>query len=165
MIRQRHKWAVFLVVAGIGMGSAHQLPYTAVQVVLDDKDLTTGNAVMLFAWLIGGAVSVAIGQNICLSAVRSLLPQYTNQISPSTAIAVGVYNLQSIAPSPAALIALQTVWNIGIDRALTFSLAAICIAVPVTACMEWKNSRRAAEKKIEKQSELKGEAGDASGNR
>lgn len=138
------QWVWYLVVAGIGMGSAQQLPYTAVHVVLAKNDLEVGNAVMVFAWLIGGAISVAVGQNICLDTLDSVLPQFTTAISPMTAIAAGAYDLPSLAPSAQVLAALREVWNIAIARALTFALAAICLAIPVTAGMEWKNSVREA---------------------
>lgn len=36
-------WAAYLVVAGLGLGTAMQLPYTALQVVLSEADVPTGN--------------------------------------------------------------------------------------------------------------------------
>ena len=151
------QWVVFLIVTGVGMGSAQQLPYTTVQTALSEADIPTGNAVMIFAWLIGGAISVAIGQNLCLDTLRTLLPQYTDEVSPSAAIEAGAYDLQTLAPSPMALAALRTVWNIAVTRTFTFSLAATCLAVPITACMEWKNSRKEAERRRKKAEDVPSE--------
>ena len=151
------QWIIFLIVTGVGMGSAQQLPYTTVQTALNEADIPTGNAVMIFAWLIGGAISVAIGQNLCLDTLCTLLPQYTSKISLSVAIEAGAYDVQSLAPSPMALTALRTVWNIAVTRTFTFSLAATCLAVPITAYMEWKNSRKEAERRKEKAEDVPSE--------
>lgn len=88
-----------------------------------------------------------MGQNICLSTIRSELPKLTTEVSPSAAISFGAYELQSLAPSPTALAALRQVWTVAIARAFAFSVAAVSAAVPVTACMQWKNSKREAQRR------------------
>ena len=97
------------------------------------------------------AISVAIGQNICLSTIRRELPKLTTEISPSTAIKAGAYGLQGLALSESALGALRQTWTLAITRTFAFSLGAVSAAVPVTACMQWKNARREGERRREEQ--------------
>ncbi|KAH7387003.1 hypothetical protein DE146DRAFT_635767 [Phaeosphaeria sp. MPI-PUGE-AT-0046c] len=47
------EWATYMVVIGIGMGICVNLPYTAVQVVLDEADVPTGNAIAQFSFQLG----------------------------------------------------------------------------------------------------------------
>ncbi|KAI9878025.1 MAG: hypothetical protein M1830_002145 [Pleopsidium flavum] len=137
-------WAAFLVVTGIGMGIAMQLPYTAIQVVLHEDDVPTGNAIAVFAWQLGGAVSIAVGQTITISTILDSLPSLVPGLSPAAVIAAGAINLPGIAPSPAALDSLRSIWNTAISRAMIFSLAMLCAAVPFTLGMEWLNAKNIA---------------------
>lgn len=50
---QTAAWAAYLSVAGIGTGMGLQIPFTAVQVVLKQDDLPTGNAIMVFLQHLG----------------------------------------------------------------------------------------------------------------
>ncbi|KAF2188048.1 MFS general substrate transporter [Zopfia rhizophila CBS 207.26] len=57
------KWAVYMVIAGIGTGISVNLPYTALQVVLKE-DVPTGNAIAQFTYQLGAAISLSIGQTV-----------------------------------------------------------------------------------------------------
>ena len=60
-------------------------------------------------------------------------------------MAAGAVNLPAIAPSPAALAALRSLWNLAIQRTMIFSFAAVALAVPFTLGMEWLNAKKVSE--------------------
>ncbi|KAK7710778.1 hypothetical protein SLS64_005682 [Diaporthe eres] len=67
------KWAAYLTVTGIGIGMSSQLPYTAVQVVLNPADVATGNAVSAAQVVAAGAsglVALSAGSAEILEALR-----------------------------------------------------------------------------------------------
>ena len=48
-----------MIITGIGTGLGVNLPYTAVQAVLDEKDVPTGNAISQFSYQLGAYVSAS----------------------------------------------------------------------------------------------------------
>ena len=71
-------WIGYQVLAGIGMGMSIQVPFTAVQVVLSEKDAPSGISLVIFAQQLGGALAVSIAQNIfqnkLVQSIRDLVP-------------------------------------------------------------------------------------------
>ncbi|KAM4064611.1 major facilitator superfamily protein [Hirsutella rhossiliensis] len=64
------QWGSFLVIAGLGIGMAQQLPYTAIQATLEPEDVPTGNAIAVFTFQLGGALGLAAGQNLLISKLQ-----------------------------------------------------------------------------------------------
>ncbi|KAK4206941.1 cytochrome P450 [Rhypophila decipiens] len=124
------EWATFLVICGIGMGMAQQLPYTAVQTVLD-------------------ALGIAIGQNIFLLTLRSVVPRLTTgEVSPDQVFAAGPTNLESLAPGNAdAVGALREAYAESVRSTLTLALVAACLALPPACFMERRNIKRVSEER------------------
>ncbi|APA10737.1 hypothetical protein sscle_06g055070 [Sclerotinia sclerotiorum 1980 UF-70] len=139
-------WASALVVTGFGMGMAMQLPYTAVQVCLDEKNIPTGNAIAVFSWQLGGAIAIPIGQTIAISTLLELVPKMVPGISGRTVIAAGATGLPSIVKSAEELEILQSIWSKAIIRIMYLCIALTAASVPFTIGMEWKNSKEVASK-------------------
>ncbi|KAL8643668.1 MAG: hypothetical protein Q9226_008201 [Calogaya cf. arnoldii] len=76
-------WDASLACTGLGMGMAMQLPYTAVQVVLSQEDVATGNAIAVFSWQFGGSVAIAAGQTITLNTILGRVPMESQQKATS----------------------------------------------------------------------------------
>ncbi|KAI0189643.1 MFS multidrug transporter-like protein [Astrocystis sublimbata] len=105
------KWAAFLVVTGIGVGMASQLPYTALQVVLEPEDIAIGNAIAVFSSQLGGAIGLAIGQNLLLTEIFRAVPQYTTTVTPQQVLEAGATGLTQLASSPMVLEALRRAYG------------------------------------------------------
>ncbi|MCJ1432522.1 hypothetical protein MMC27_001879 [Xylographa pallens] len=151
-------WAAALVVTGLGLGMAMQLPYTALQVALSDADIAIGNAIFVFIWQLGGAISIAIGQTIIINTIVQELPHVAPEIDPASVIAAGATNLPQLTNSPEVLVILRGIWNLAITRTMIMSLAMVCAAIPCTMGMEWLNTLRVAASK--KGDDYNGEATD-----
>ncbi|KAI0017069.1 MFS general substrate transporter [Xylariomycetidae sp. FL0641] len=146
------EWAAYMVINGLGIGMAQQLPYTALQAVLETEDVPTGNAIAVFSYQLGGALGVAIGQNLLLSKLMTSVPAHTNVVSPLQVIAVGATGLDKISPTPEVLHDLRVAYSAAVRDPLILSLAAAVFAFPFSCAMERLNI-----KKVAKQRELEKE--------
>ncbi|KAI1760080.1 MFS general substrate transporter [Hypoxylon sp. FL1150] len=144
------KWAAYMVINGLGIGMAQQLPYTALQAVLDPADVATGNAIAVFSYQLGGAISVGIGQNLLLNKLLVTIPKYTDAVSPSEVIAVGATGLVQLPIGPEVLYSLRVAYSEAIRDTLTLALAAACFAFPFSCGMERLNIKRIAEERQRK---------------
>ncbi|GAB1210173.1 hypothetical protein APSETT445_008963 [Aspergillus pseudonomiae] len=123
-------WAAALVVHGMGMGLAMQLPYTAVNVVLQ-------------------ALAIAISQTISLNNILREVPRQIPELSPERVMAWGASNLQALAPTADALIELRSIWCTSVSHVMIFALACICASVLFTAGMERLNAKEVANQRRE----------------
>lgn len=96
-----------MVINGLGIGMAQQLPYTALQAVLEPGDVPIGNAIAVFSYQLGWALSVGIGQNLLLSKLMTAVPHYTDAVTEQDVISAGAAGLAQIAPDAAVLSALR----------------------------------------------------------
>ncbi|KAE8327604.1 major facilitator superfamily domain-containing protein [Aspergillus sergii] len=142
-------WAAALVVHGLGMGLAMQLPYTAVNVVLHEDDVPTGNAIAVFVWQLGGALAIAISQTISLNNILREVPRQIPELSPERVMSWGASNLEALAPTADALIELRSIWCTSVSHVMIFALACICASVLFTAGMEWLNAKKVANQRRE----------------
>ncbi|KAE8383845.1 major facilitator superfamily domain-containing protein [Aspergillus bertholletiae] len=140
-------WAASLVVHGLGMGLAMQLPYTAVNVVLHEDDVPTGNAIAVFVWQLGGALAIAISQTISLNNILREVPRQIPELSPERVMAWGASNLPALAPTADALIKLRSIWCTSVSHVMIFALACICVSVLFTGGMERLNAKQVANER------------------
>ncbi|OJI81769.1 hypothetical protein ASPTUDRAFT_126472 [Aspergillus tubingensis CBS 134.48] len=145
-------WATFLVIAGVGHGLGLQMPFTAIQVVLNDDDIPIGNAITVFFSQLGAAIAVAIGESIFETSIAYQVRTSHLPIAAETVIAAGPTSLQSLTTDATILRALQNAYACGIRAVMDFGLAAACLAVPFALAMEWRNVKKeAASKKLAKE--------------
>ncbi|GLA89731.1 hypothetical protein AtubIFM56815_004219 [Aspergillus tubingensis] len=163
-------WATFLVIAGVGHGLGLQMPFTAIQVVLNDDDIPIGNG--KWQYLFGASKSlaltnstfkqslfsspnsapVAIGESIFETSIAHQVRTSHLPIAAETVIAAGPTGLQSLTMDATILRALQNAYACGIRAVMDFGLAAACLAVPFALAMEWRNVKKeAASKKLAKE--------------
>lgn len=67
------QWVCYQIITGIGFGMGFQVPYTAVQVVLSEEDVPSGNALVVFFQALGGALAISIAQNVLSSTLSKKL--------------------------------------------------------------------------------------------
>ncbi|KAL8935735.1 MAG: hypothetical protein Q9216_005288 [Gyalolechia sp. 2 TL-2023] len=138
-------WAAYMVVAGVGMGIAQQLPYTAVQVTLTDDDLPTGNAIAVLFYQLGAAIAIAMGQTITIGTIRHELPKHVPDLPAGAILTAGAANLSQLTNSPDVLDSLRLIWSKAIDRTMLLSVSFVAASVPFTLGMEWINAKKVAQ--------------------
>jgi hypothetical protein len=151
---QTVRWATYLIVYGIGIGAAQQLPYTTLQAVLDPIDVATGNAIAVFSFQLGGALGVAIAQNLFLNKLLMTVPEKTSAVTPQMVVAVGATGLVSISHTDEILLALRETYAAAIRYTLILALSGACAAFPFAWGMEWLNIKNIAKARQSGRSEL-----------
>ncbi|KAF4554066.1 Efflux pump roqT-like protein 4 [Elsinoe fawcettii] len=143
------KWATFEVLSGFGIGLANNIPFSAVQIILDtEADMFIGNGILTFAGLAGGAIGVQIGQTLFVSAIKREIPKYTTAISPQAVIAAGTLNIRQTAATPAILEAIRRSYAVAVRDTIYLAATAVAVSIPIAACMQWLNLKKiSAERK------------------
>jgi hypothetical protein len=93
------KWVGYQLLAGFGAGAGIQIPFIAVQVVLNNDDMPTGNSLAIFFNSLGGAISISIAQNLFSNGLYRYIPQYAPQVPPVSVIMIGASYLRENIPA------------------------------------------------------------------
>lgn len=131
-------WIGFQILAGAGAGACVQIPFIAVQVVLDKKDMPIGNAIAIFFNSLGGAISISIAQNIFSNALVRELPIHAPGIDPRIVVAAGATHIRQVVP-PALLAGVLQAYNNALAQAYILAIATAGLATISSLLFEWKN--------------------------
>ncbi|MCJ1376700.1 hypothetical protein MMC20_007945 [Loxospora ochrophaea] len=142
-------WAAYLVVSGLGIGFGIQLPYSAVQVVLNENDVPTGNAVTVLFSQLGGAVAIPIGETIFLNDLLREVFSRTNAIPAQAIITAGATNLNELTNNPDVLLDLRIAYSKAVVDTIYFALATTILPIVFAVSMEWKNVKKVSEQRAQ----------------
>lgn len=120
------------------MSTLVQIPFVAVQVVTDSKDMPTANACVMFFNSLGGALSISIAQNIFVNTLAIEIPRHVPGFDSKTIAAAGATNLRNIVP-PEQLPGILEGYNKSIVTAFILAIATSSIAFFVSLGMEQKS--------------------------
>ncbi|KAL9120919.1 MAG: hypothetical protein Q9187_002526 [Circinaria calcarea] len=128
------------------MGSGMNVPYTALQAVLSEDDIPTGNAISVFSWQLGGALAASISQNIFINNLSKGVSKRLPTVDPSALISAGAANLQLLTPTPDMLQILRELYAAAVHVVFIYALVAACVALIFTFGMEWLNLKVLAKR-------------------
>lgn len=131
-------WIGYQLLAGFGAGACVQIPFIAVQVVLDQKDMPVGNAVAIFFNSLGGAISISVAQNIFSNTLLKQLKIEVPDVNPERIVSAGATHLRAITTSeqlPGVLVAFDK----AITTAFILPIAVAGLAAVSSLMMEWKS--------------------------
>lgn len=134
-----------------------ELPNIAVQTVLSDSDVAIGTSLVVFARSLGGAIFIAVGENVFSSSIVSGMHERVPDVDPSVILQSGATDLQNAvgqaAPGQADVLALVLdVYNDAIVQAFAVALALACISIIGTLGVEFrtvKGEERRSEVKVD----------------
>ncbi|KAK6594315.1 efflux pump antibiotic resistance [Botrytis cinerea] len=132
------KWVGYQLVCGIGAGMGVQIPFIAVQVVLNAKDMPSGNAIAIFFNSLGGAISISIAQNVFSNGLVKYVPQYAPEVNPAVIYAAGATHLRDVI-SPADLVGVLVAYCKALDQAFILAIAVGAIATICASFVEWRS--------------------------
>jgi len=130
-------WIGYQILAGVGAGACVQIPFVAVQVVLNKKDMPSGNAVTIFFNTLGGAISISIAQNIFSNTLVQEIPKYAKGVNPATVFHAGATHIRQVTP-PDKLAGVLMAYNIAVTRTYVLPVACAGLAFLTCALFEWK---------------------------
>jgi hypothetical protein len=132
------KWIGYQILAGIGAGACVQIPFIAVQVVLNKKDMPIGNAVTIFFNSLGGALSISIAQNIFSNTLIKQIPIYAPGVNPKLIIEAGATHIKEVVQG-VQLRGVLLAYDVAITHAYILSIACSGIAFCISFLFEWKS--------------------------
>ncbi|PPJ55452.1 hypothetical protein CBER1_02756 [Cercospora berteroae] len=131
-------WIGYQILAGVGAGACVQIPFIAVQVVLNEKDMPIGNAIAIFFNTLGGAISVSIAQNIFSNTLAQQLPVLAPTVDPRMVIAAGATHIEDVVPE-GSVGAVRLAYNLAVTRAFIMPIAVAGLAFLAALAFEWKS--------------------------
>lgn len=131
-------WIGYQILAGTGAGACVQIPFIAVQVVLNKKDMPSGNAVAIFFNSLGGAISISIAQNIFSNTLIKEIPRYTRNVDPATIIGAGATSIRAVTPLE-ELPGVLEAYNVAVTTTFLLPVACAGIACLCSLLFEWKS--------------------------
>nr|WPM83327.1 ProsI [Phaeosphaeria sp.] len=137
-----NEWIGYQAMAGIGVGFGVQQPLIVVQTILPLTQVSIGTSLMYFLQSIGGALFIAIAQNVFTNKLASDLARYVPDLDASIVLRSGATSLQQTVPA-SQLPLVQRAYNNAITRA--FLVATIMAALTLVGALlvEWKNIKAA----------------------
>ncbi|THZ77797.1 putative major facilitator superfamily transporter [Aureobasidium pullulans] len=132
------KWIGYQLLSGIGAGAGIQIPFIAVQVVLDEKDMPSGNAIAIFFNSLGGAVSISIAQNIFANTLVKDIIKNVPGLDPAAVISAGATHVREVV-SAEQLPGVLSAYSNAVTSAFVVPIATSGIAFFVSLFVEWKS--------------------------
>lgn len=131
-------WIGYQILVGIGAGACVQIPFVAIQVVLNKKDMPSGNAIAIFFNSLGGAFAVSVAQNIFSNGLIKYVPRYTHGVDVQTIISAGATHIKDVTP-PDQLAGVLQAYNDAVTDAFILPIAAGGVAFLFSLLLEWKS--------------------------
>lgn len=135
------QWFGYQVLGGIGYGSTVQIPFFAIQVVLPlATDIPPASALIALCQSLGGAVGLAVSQNVFQSALEGELARMSGPaggVDPRAVVASGGVELEDVVPAE-YLDAVRDGFGAAIARAYLLPIASAAAAFVVSLAIEWR---------------------------
>ena len=140
------QWAAYMALTGLGDGLAANMPYTAVQAILDNEgDVFIGNAFATFGALAGGGIGVGIGSNLLRNTLFQELPKQGVTISPQVVIEAGAIGLGSLTSDPSVLKGLVESFSLAVRATNIGATVAVGVSVLLAFGMQWLSLKNVAD--------------------
>lgn len=140
------KWIGYQFMFGAGIGFGMQQTMVAVQACLEGPDVAIGTAIIVFSQTLGGALFIAVAQNIFTNQlVSNVAAANIEGLNPAAVLATGATELKNVFPEK-FLPAVLSAYNGALTQAFYVSAGTACITIIGALCIEWKSVKG---KKIE----------------
>jgi hypothetical protein len=126
------------------LGLCLQQPNIAIQVVLSDKDISIGTAILNFFVFVGGTIFVTVSQTLLESQLIKKLTKIAPTLSAATLTSSGATGLENLVPLDKLDEALKA-YNDSMRSIWYLALGLSCFAFIGAFGLEWKSVK--AEKK------------------
>jgi hypothetical protein len=130
------EWFGYQVLSGVGYGLGVQIPYFAIQLVLEPTDIPVASALIAFCQSLGGTVGTAIAQNIFQSTLIKNLKKIEG-VDVDAVVKAGGAGVADAVPAP-LLSAARDAYNVAITAAFLVAVATAGISLIASGGMEWR---------------------------
>jgi hypothetical protein len=85
------------------------------------------------------------------------IPKYTSDIEPEDVISAGALGFRKLTQSTVVLEGLRRAYAEAVSSTLYLATAAICLSIPVAACMQWLNLKKVSAQRMKDLEKMEGE--------
>ncbi|KAH8693573.1 major facilitator superfamily domain-containing protein [Talaromyces proteolyticus] len=140
------QWIGYQFIFGAGVGFGMQQTMVAVQACLPAPDIAIGTSIMMFAQTLGGALFIAVAQNIFQTKLVSNVAAANIQgLDSALVLSTGATQIQTLIPKE-FLPAVLTAYNSALTHTFDVAVGMACVTIIGACCIEWKSVKG---KKIE----------------
>jgi hypothetical protein len=133
-------WAGFEVLTAAGMGMAIQQPLIAVQAILEPGVVSIGNAIVLFAQGLSGAIFVSVANNILRNQLAKSL-KASEIPNVSAILEAGATDVQHLVP-PEYRAQLVGAYNHALSRVFIMGIPFCGLALLFSLGLPWTNLKK-----------------------
>lgn len=133
-------WAGFEVLTAAGMGMAMQQPIIAVQAVLEPAVISIGNAIVLFAQGLSGAIFVSVANNVLRNQLAQSL-KASGIPNVSAILGAGATDVQDLVPQEYTA-QLVRAYNHALSKVFIMSIPFCGIALLFALGLPWINLKK-----------------------
>ena len=135
------KWIGYQIIYGIGVGSGMQQTLIAAQTVLHIDDIPTGTSIIMFAQTFGGALFIAVAQNVFTNRLLSNLLESVPTLDPAIVLSTGATSLKQAITrqDPSLLPGVLSAYNSALVQTYYVSVAMAALSVFGAVGIEWKS--------------------------
>ena len=130
-------WIGYQVIFGLGLGAGTQPSNLAPQTVLPRADVPLGMALMFFMQQLGGAIFLAVSQNIFSNQLVNRLSGVAG-LDAADIINTGATNLRNVVPSSQLSVVIDA-FNYSLTRVFIFTAALSACMILSGLIMEWRS--------------------------
>jgi len=132
-------WIGYQFMLGAGLGFGLQQTMVAVQACLEGPDIAIGTAIMMFTQTLGGALFIAVAQNVFQNQlVSNIAAVHMEGLKSVSVLTTGATELKNVFPEE-FLPAILTAYNNALTQTFYVATATACISIIGALCIEWKS--------------------------
>jgi hypothetical protein len=133
-------WIGYQFLFGAGVGSGMQQTLIAIQVVLPVGDIPIGTAIMMFTQTLGGALFIAVGQNVFANQLRKNLHLAVPDLDIGLVLRTGVTELKNTI-QPSHITGVLSAYNESLTQTFYVSLATASLSIAGAVFVQWKSMK------------------------
>lgn len=130
-------WIGYQILFGAGVGFGMQQTMIAVQACLEGDDIAVGTAIVMFSQTLGGALFIAVGENVFENKlVSNIAAANITGLDPAVVLATGATNIKTVFPAE-FLPTVLTAYNNALTNAYYVSVAMSCLTIIGALSIQW----------------------------
>ena len=134
-------WIGYQILTGFGVGTCVQIPFVAIQVVLNEKDIPVGNVLPIFFNSLGGAIAISVAQNIFSNTLLKEIPTQAPDINAEAVVQAGATHIRGIVTT-AQLPGILEAYDIALTTTYILAIACGGFAFLSGMLFEWKTVKK-----------------------
>lgn len=133
------KWIGYQILFGCGGGLGMQQTMVAVQASLPAAEIPIGTAIMMFSQTLGGALFIAVAQNVFENQlISNIAAAHIPGVEPQEVVNTGATEIQSVI-APHLLPAVLNAYNAAVTHTFYVSVALACLSILGAVFVPWNS--------------------------